>query len=94
MDEKKHKDDGIKYDLSMEYYHERIDLRRIVYELSDYGLLTDELKRHLLTSVKLRNRHIHFSFMDIDSYDKELSEGFYTLFREVDKIVQKFKTLI
>lgn len=94
MDEKKHKDDGITYDLSMEYYHERIDLRRIVYELFDYGLLTDELKRHLLTSVKLRNRHIHFSFMDIDSYDKELSEGYYTLFREVDKIVQKFKTLI
>lgn len=94
MDEKKHIDDGFKFDLTLEYYHEKIDLRRIVYELSDYGLLNDELKKHLLTSVKLRNRHIHFSFMDIDSFDKELSEGYYTLFREVDKIIQKFKKLI
>jgi len=93
MDEKKHKDDGLTYDLSMEYYHERVDLRRIIYELSDYGLLTDDLKINLLTSVKLRNRHIHFSFMNMESFDKELSEGFYFLFREVDKIVQKFKKL-
>ena len=94
MDEKKHKDDGMKFELSLEYYHRNIDLRTIVYELFDYGLFNEELKKHLLTSLKLRNRHIHFSFVDIDSYDKELSEGYYILFREVDRIVQKFKTLI
>ena len=29
--------------------------------------------------------------MDIDSFDKELSESYYQLFREVDGLVQKFK---
>ena len=29
--------------------------------------------------------------MDLESYDKELSVGFYKLFREMDSIVRKYK---
>ena len=88
---KKKKKQGLGVDLSLEYYHQQVDLKKIVRELYDFGVLTDEMKKHLLTSVNIRNKHIHFSFMDIDSFDKELSESFYYLFREIDKLVQKYK---
>lgn len=93
-DTQKKKEDGYGLELSLEYYHESIDLKRIVYELHDNGLLTTELKYNLITSITIRNRHIHFSFMNIDSYDRELSDSFYELFREVDKIVQKYKKIL
>lgn len=93
MDIEEHTKKGWRYNLTIGHYHQNVDLKRVVYRLHEYGLLTDELKRNLLTSCDLRNRHIHFSFMDIDSFDKELSEGFFHLFREVDKVIQKFKKM-
>lgn len=94
MDTMRRKREGSDIDLSLEYYHERIDLKNVIYDLQEGGLLTEELKKDLILSVNIRNKHIHFSFMDVDSFDKELSESFYTLFREIDRIIQKLKTLI
>ena len=78
--------------LSLEYYHQRVDLKKIVNELySEHRLFDDGVKKSLLRSIDIRNRFIHFSFMKPNVYTKELCEVFYILFREVDKEVQNFK---
>ena len=78
--------------LSLEYYHQRVDLKKIVNELySEHRLFDDGVKKSLLRSIDIRNRFIHFSFMKPNVYTKELCEVFYTLYREVDKEVQNFK---
>jgi len=69
-DIQKQKKEGFGLELSLEYYHESIDLKRIVYELSDNGLLTTELKYDLITSITIRNRHIHSKPKGIDKQDK------------------------
>ena len=79
-------------DLSLEYYHKHIDLKKIVKELySIHNLFDDGVKKSLDRSIDIRNRFIHFSFMKPDVYTEELCNVFYTLFREVDEEIRKFK---
>ena len=85
----KYETEGNWYEL--ETYHKMVDLKRIVNELGNNQWIPQELKRNLITGVEIRNKHIHFSFMGLESYDKDLSESFYYLFREVDKLLQKHK---
>tara|TARA_R110002072_G_scaffold56154_2_gene145695 strand:+ start:2067 stop:2540 length:474 start_codon:yes stop_codon:yes gene_type:complete len=78
--------------LSLEHYHKHIDLKKIVKELySIHNLFDDGVKKSLDRSIDIRNRFIHFSFMKPDVYTEELCNVFYTLFREVDEEVRKFK---
>ena len=79
-------------DLSLEHYHMNVDLKKIVRELySIHNLFDDGVKKSLDRSIDIRNRFIHFSFMKPDVYTEELSNVFYTLFREVDEEIRKFK---
>ena len=79
-------------DLSLEYYHKHIDLKKIVKELySIHNLFDDGVKKSLDRSIDIRNRFIHFSFMKPNVYTEELCKVFYTLFREVDEEIRKFK---
>jgi hypothetical protein len=69
-----------------------VDLKKIVRELySKHSLFDDGVKKSLDRSIDIRNRFIHFSFMKPDVYTEELSNVFYTLFREVDEEIRKFK---
>jgi hypothetical protein len=78
--------------LSLEYYHQTVDLKRIIRELhSPYLIFDDRVKKTLDKSVDIRNRFIHFSFIKPDVYSKNLCNTFYILFREVDKEIQNFK---
>ena len=78
--------------LSLEYYHKNVDLKKIIRELySKHKLFDDGVKKSLDRSIDIRNRFIHFSFMKPNVYSKELCEVFYTLFREVDKEIRNFK---
>ena len=79
-------------DLSLEHYHMNVDLKKIVRELySIHNLFDDGVKKSLDRSIDIRNRFIHFSFMKPDVYTEELCNVFYTLFREVDEEIRKFK---
>jgi|TARA_B110000879_G_C11130775_1_gene495927 hypothetical protein len=79
-------------DLSLEHYHMNVDLKKIVRELySIHNLFDEGVKKSLNRSIDIRNRFIHFSFMKPDVYTEELSNVFYTLFREVDEEIRKFK---
>ena len=79
-------------DLSLEHYHMNVDLKKIVRELySIHNLFDEGVKKSLNRSIDIRNRFIHFSFMKPDVYTEELSNVFYTLFREVDDEIRKFK---
>ena len=79
-------------DLSLEHYHQNVDLKKIVRELHSVHHLFDEgVKRSLNKSIDIRNRFIHFSFMKPDVYTEELCKVFHTLFREVDEEIRKFK---
>ena len=81
--------------LSLEHYHKTIDLKKIIRELySEHRLFDDGVKKSLDRSIDIRNRFIHFSFMKPDVYTEELCKIFYTLFREVDKEIYKFKKTI
>jgi hypothetical protein len=77
--------------LTLETFHKEVDLRKVIRELFDSNWLTETDYKTLQLSVNIRNKHIHFSFMGLESYDKELSETYYNLFREIDKMVQKRK---
>lgn len=78
--------------LSLEYYHQNVDLKKIVRELYQTHRLFDEgVKKSLDRSIDIRNRFIHFSFMKPNVYNEELCNVFYTLFREVDEEIRKFK---
>lgn len=78
--------------LSLEYYHQNVDLKKIVRELHQtHRLFDDGVKKSLDRSIDIRNRFIHFSFMKPDVYTEELCNVFYTLFREVDEEIRKFK---
>lgn len=78
--------------LSMEYYHQNVDLKKIIRELhSPYLLFDDRVRNTLNKSIDIRNRFIHFSFIKPDVYSKNLCNTFYILFREVDKEIQNFK---
>ena len=77
--------------LTLETFHKEVDLRRVIRKLFDSNWLTETEHKTLQLSVNIRNKHIHFSFMGLESYDKELSETYYYLFREIDKMVQKRK---
>ena len=80
------------YNLSLEFYHKTVDLKRIISELHSPHLLFDDLvKKTLDKSVDIRNRFIHFSFIKPDVYSKRLCNTFYILFREVDKEIRNFK---
>ena len=80
--------------LTLETFHKEVDLRNVLRDLYHSKWLTESEHRTLQLSVNIRNKHIHFSFMGLESYDKELSETYYYLFREIDKMVQKRKKLI
>jgi len=73
------------------YYQKNNNVHGIINKLADLGCFNENLKRNLLVANKLRNTHIHFSFMNTRSYDKGLSEGFYKLFREVDSLIRKLR---
>jgi|GEM_PF-6499552 len=78
--------------LSLEHYHQNVDLKKIVRELyQTHRLFDDGVKKSLDRSIDIRNRFIHFSFMKPDVYTEELCKVFYTLFREVDEEIRKFK---
>ena len=78
--------------LTLEYYHQNVDLKKIVRELHQtHRLFDDGVKKSLDRSIDIRNRFIHFSFMKPDVYTEELCVVFYTLFREVDMEIRKFK---
>jgi hypothetical protein len=78
--------------LTLEYYHQTVDLKKIVRELyQKHRLFDDGVKKSLDRSIDIRNRFIHFSFMKPDVYTEELCNVFYTLFREVDEEIRKFK---
>lgn len=78
--------------LSLEHYHQNVDLKKIVRELySIHNLFDDGVKKSLDRSIDIRNRFIHFSFMKPNVYTEELCKVFYTLFREVDEEIRKFK---
>jgi hypothetical protein len=78
--------------LSLEHYHMNVDLKKIVRELySKHSLFDDGVKKSLDRSIDIRNRFIHFSFMKPNVYTEELCNVFYTLFREVDEEIRKFK---
>lgn len=78
--------------LSLEHYHMNVDLKKIIRELySKHSLFDDGVKKSLDRSIDIRNRFIHFSFMKPDVYTEELCNVFYTLFREVDEEIRKFK---
>ena len=78
--------------LSLEHYHQNVDLKKIVRELyQTHRLFDDGVKKSLDRSIDIRNRFIHFSFMKPDLYTEELCKVFYTLFREVDEEIRKFK---
>ena len=78
--------------LTLEYYHQNVDLKKIVRELHQIHRLFDEgVKKSLDRSIDIRNRFIHFSFMKPNVYTEELCNVFYTLFREVDMEIRKFK---
>ena len=80
------------YDLSLEHYHKEIPLWRVITELNkNHSIYDRNIKQQLLDLNTIRNRFIHFSFMKPDVYTKELSEVFYTIFRELDSEVRKFK---
>jgi len=79
-------------DLSLEYYHKSIPLWKVILQLNENHSIYDRnIKQQLLDLNTIRNRFIHFSFMKPDVYTKELSEVFYTIFRELDSEVRKFK---
>ncbi|NVK74067.1 MAG: hypothetical protein HWE24_11325 [Oceanospirillaceae bacterium] len=79
-------------DFSLQHYHSTFpSLKRVVEELHEERILTEDEVRMYKRSVVVRNRYIHFSFMNQDVYTKELCEEFLYLFREVDKKVQLFK---
>lgn len=81
--------------LSLEYYHQTVDLKKIIRELhSTYSLFDDKVRNTLNKSIDIRNRFIHFSFIKPDVYSKKLCNTFYILFREVDKEIQNFKKTI
>ena len=78
--------------LSLEHYHQNVDLKKIVRELyQTHRLFDDGVKKSLDRSIDIRNRFIHFSFMKPNVYTEELCKVFYTLFREVDEEIRKFK---
>lgn len=80
------------YDLSLEHYHKKIPLWKVISELNENHSIYDRnIKQQLLDLNTIRNRFIHFSFMKPDVYTKELSEVFYTIFRELDSEIRKFK---
>ena len=77
--------------LLLETYH-KTPLRKVVSELYQiHNLFDDGVKKSLDRSIDIRNRFIHFSFMKPDVYTEELCNVFYTLFREVDEEIRKFK---
>lgn len=80
------------YSLSLEEYHQTIDLKKIIRELySTYSLFDDKVRNTLNKSIDIRNRFIHFSFIKPNVYSKKLCNTFYILFREVDKEIRNFK---
>mgnify|MGYP000660465847 CR=1 FL=1 len=87
----KNKQGGKNFELNLSTYHKKNSLMNVVRDLNEWGVLKPDIFRNLLTSVDIRNKQIHFSFIGIDSFDKELSESYYELFREVDKLIQTFK---
>jgi len=77
--------------LSLETYH-KTPLRDVVKGLyQTHRLFDDGVKKSLDRSIDIRNRFIHFSFMKPNVYTEELCNFFYTLFREVDEEIRKFK---
>jgi hypothetical protein len=81
--------------LSLEYYHQTVDLKKIIRELhSQYLLFDDKVRNTLNKSIDIRNRFIHFSFIKPDVYSKRLCNTFYVLFRETDKEIRNFKKSI
>jgi hypothetical protein len=87
----KKKSVGLQIDQNLSTYHKNNSLNNVVSQLNEWGVFKPDLFMNLLTCTDIRNKQIHYSFMDINSFDKELSESYYQLFREVDKLVQKFK---
>ena len=80
------------YSLSLEEYHQTVDLKKIIRELhSTYSLFDNKVRNTLNKSIDIRNRFIHFSFIRPDVYSKKLCNTFYILFREVDKEIRNFK---
>jgi hypothetical protein len=78
--------------LSLEHYHQTVDLKKIIRELhSTYSLFDDKVRNTLNKSIDIRNRFIHFSFIKPNVYSKNLCNTFYILFREVDKEIRNFK---
>lgn len=87
----KKKQVGFEVNQSLSTYHKHDSFWEIITQMNEWGVIKSELFSNLLRCNDIRNKQIHYSFMDIDSFDKELSESYYQLFREVDGLVQKFK---
>tara|TARA_B110000503_G_scaffold113280_1_gene170015 strand:+ start:108 stop:584 length:477 start_codon:yes stop_codon:yes gene_type:complete len=79
-------------DSSLEHYHKSIPLWKVILKLNENHSIYDRnIKQQLSDLNTIRNRFIHFSFMKPDVYTKELSEVFYTIFRELDSEIRNFK---
>jgi hypothetical protein len=67
------------------------DVKDVIKELKSYGWVDDVLRDKLFNTLDIRNKHIHFSFMGIENFSEDLCKGFYNQFREIDKLIKKYK---
>lgn len=74
--------------LSLETLHRSYTLMRCIKDLTNDGWIPHLLSKDLITSTHLRNKFIHYSFIGLEHYDHKLSDGFYQLFRSVDKLIR------
>ena len=87
----KNRKDGKDEIPELEKIFRSIDVKEVIKELKKYGWIDDGLRDKLFNTLDLRNKHIHFSFMGIENFSEDLCSGFYTQFREVDKLIRKYK---
>ncbi len=71
-----------------------IDVGDSIKQLKKYGWIDDILRDKLFSTLDVRNKHIHFSFMGLDNFTEDLCNGFYKQFREVDGLIRKYKKLL
>ena len=82
-------------DLSVRQLNQELKTPKVmIKELWNNHTISQTMYKDLKNSLDIRGNHIHYIFMDLDSMDKELSMSFYKLFRRVDKIVQRYRTML
>jgi len=75
----------------LEEIYKRNDVKDVVREIKKYNWMDDKFRDSLFNTLDIRNKHIHFSFMGFENFTEDICNGFYNQFREVDKLIRKYK---